>query len=141
MKLFILHGHMENVESILLRLARISPARAGLVLPTREVRDVRRAVVGAEGGESVFVVVTGDGLTNRAYNTIVELKSRYSHALFFAYTSLVTAELLHGVVPRELRGEDHELVAQVLAFVGERTTVEEIVDQFPLVTNNRQSVR
>ena len=141
MKVFILHGHMENVESILLRLTRISPARAGLVLPTREVGVVRRAVVAAEREESIFVVVTGSGLTTRAHNAIVELKNRYSHAVFLAYTSLPTADLLHGVVPRDISGEDHELVAEVLAFVHEGTTMEEIAGQFPLVTNNLLSVK
>lgn len=103
---------------------------------------MRDVVVAAEKeGGGAFVVATFDGLCLRSGNAVISVKSVSRSSLFFAYISIGEALHLHGIIPREIKGEDHTLLAQVIFFVQDGTTVDDIVRKFPSVTSNLQSTK
>lgn len=143
MRVVFLHGQFENVGAIQECLKAVDPKRAEQVLFTTNSLAMRLAVVEAgKGGEGAFVVGTSGGLNFSRHNTVVELRNRWPRMLSFLYASLGTADRLHGIIPRPT-GDDHRLLARVLAFAteAERVTVEQIVEQFPEVVSNEQSVK
>ena len=138
MKIVILHGRGVDARDI----PRCLGERESVVL-TMNHHTVRRTVMEAESHrEGVFVVATAGGLTPPSHNTIVELINRRGPSQFFLYASR-NAERLHGLIPRQLSGEDHTLLASILTFVAEaeELTIERLVEAFPDVTSNLEGVK